>query len=139
MAGTASKNTRTRWFSVSIDFYCNPQIIDSGVLGEVAFIRLLALARDYVATAGVAGSVPLMRAKRELLDIAFAFNVSVDEVLAVLISNRLITVEADEVVIQDYSEWQTAREEREDSRARERAEKARQRDTAADFAITGKW
>lgn len=112
MSTTRGKDTPSRWMKVAVDYYRNPKIITVGVYGEVAFLRLLAIARERIEIADQDGEVPYALANRELRDIAEAWgDGTTDDLLAVLTKSRLISVKNDNILITDYSKWQTTREE----------------------------
>jgi hypothetical protein len=130
------KKTAARWARLAVDYYRDPKLIAVGPIGEVAFIRLLALAREVVENATIDGAIPALLAARELRDIGDLYtsihpDKTLDDLLAVLETEGLIQIDGRHVIVSGYQGWQTTRSEidamREENRARVAAFRARKK------------
>lgn len=121
--GATSKSTPQRWVKVAVDYYRNPKVITAGIHAEVAYIRLLAMARERVETSTRDGDVPWPLVNRELRDVADSAGSTVHELCEALESVGLVSLSDHAVTIDDYERWQTTRAEIENARetARTRA------------------
>jgi len=132
-----NKSVRTFWARLSTSYYRDEKILSVGPLGEVAFIRLLALSREYVETVEINGGIPEIVVYRELRDVGDEWvkindsKTGVKDILELLASKGLITFMEDLIVVRAYDKWQTSREEiqevREDTRVRQAERRQRQR------------
>jgi len=121
-----TKPTPQRWAKLAVDYYRNPKIIQSGPYAELAYIRLLAIARERIETSDKDGEVPLVLAERELRDICETMpeKPSVITLLTVLEANNLITLTDTTIMVDDYAKWQTTSKELEVTRATARTRAA---------------
>lgn len=122
------KNTPQRWVKVAVDYYRNPKIITVGIYAELAYLRLLAIARERVETATCDGEIPKPLAIRELSDIAHEAGTTCGDILNLLAENNLITIDGTTVTVDDYARWQTTRDEIETRREAARSRKAAARE-----------
>lgn len=111
-----NKKTTTHWARLSVGYYRDPKLIEVGVIGEVAFVRLLALARETVENAEESGTVSYVLAARELRDISDLYSQlnpgkKLDDLLAELVEVRLISRKGKVIMVEGYTSWQTTREE----------------------------
>lgn len=131
-----SKKTANRWARLSVGYHRDQKIINVGPIGEVAFLRLLILAREMVESVEIDGAVPYRLAKRELNDIIEVFETlnegqKFDDLLNILEKNKLIEVTEDNefIVVLGYEHWQTTKKEinelRKENRDRVAAYRAR--------------
>lgn len=112
MTSPRVKATPSRWVKVAVDYYRNPKIISVGIFGEVAFLRLLAIARERIEMSEKDGEVPLVLAQREIRDVAEAWGQGgVDDLLTLLVNHELITLDEETILIEGYGKWQTTRDE----------------------------
>jgi hypothetical protein len=128
------KRTTTRWARLSVGYHRDPKIIAVGPVGELAFLRLLALAREVVESVDQDGAVPYLLAVRELREVTDLYAITdpdrgIDDLLAVLADEGLIVQEGRNVIVRSYSTWQTTRGEidavRAETRDRVAAHRAR--------------
>ena len=136
MSSRTRKSTKTFWARLAVNYYRDAKILKVGPLGEVAFLRLLALARETVESSHVVGGVEKIVALRELIDLNEIWIKLYGEtsdpgnaILERLASVGLIQIEGDDIIVSAYSEWQTTQEEIQDVReqSRERQEARRRR------------
>jgi len=103
------------WARLAVDYYRNPKILEVGPLAELAWIRLIALARETMPTSKVDGAVAEVLVLREIRDITDLHIASTttpaESLLDVLEAARLITRQDGLVIVNDYTEWQTSQEE----------------------------
>jgi hypothetical protein len=116
MPSRDTKKTSSRWARLAVGYYRDPKLIDAGPIAELAFIRLLALAREMVETANKNGEVPMSLALRELREVTDLFTSlnpgsGPDELMQILQDNRLIAVEDKAIVVLGYESWQTTKDE----------------------------
>lgn len=119
------KRTSTRWARLAVGYHRDPKIIEVGVLGEVAFIRLLALAREVVESQEVSGAIPYLLVARELREVTDVYTaqnpgLGLDDLLKELSDVGLITRDGRLVIVKGYEAWQTTKEEIETVRAENR-------------------
>ena len=111
------KSTPQLWMKVAVDYYRNPKVIEAGPLAELAYLRLIAIARERIETSPIDGAVPWPLVRRELRDI---LDVTSDETIEALLeplaSTELVELNDDNVVVLDYSRWLTTRDELESTR-----------------------
>lgn len=110
-----NKNTKNFWARLAVNYYRDEKILKVGPIAELAFIRLLALAREGVESSLIDGEVPLILARRELRDLV-DYSLSHNEgdleaILGLLENQGLIRREEDKVIIAKYTEWQTSKTE----------------------------
>jgi hypothetical protein len=128
------KNTPQLWMKIAVDYYRNPKIIEAGPIAELAYLRLIAIARERIEISEVDGAVPwplVRRELRDLLDVSTA--ATIEELLAPLATTQLIDLKDDTVIVLDYGRWQTTRSELESTRKNARD---RQQRRAAKVAST---
>jgi hypothetical protein len=111
-----TKKTTTRWARLSVGYYRDPKLIEVGPIGEVAFLRLLALARETVEDSEESGTVPYVLAARELREVSDLYKKvkrgkTLDDLLAELQSVGLISRKGKSILVEGYASWQTTREE----------------------------
>jgi hypothetical protein len=111
-----NKKTTTHWARLSVGYYRDPKLIEVGVLGELAFIRLLALARETVEKAEESGTVSYVLAARELREVSDLYSELnpgkvLDDLLAELVEVKLISRKGKTIMVSGYTSWQTTREE----------------------------
>lgn len=136
------KRTVGHWARLSVGYYRDPKLIEVGVLGEAAFLRLLALARENVERVDQSGTVSVISAKRELREVTELYSAlnpdkGFTELLASLEGVGLIRREGTNIIVARYQEWQTTREEIEavrESTRRRVAESRARRQAARDAA-----
>ena len=141
-----NKSVRTFWARLSTSYYRDEKILKVGPLGEVAFIRLLALARESVETVEVDGGVPEIVVYRELRDVGDLWTkingpeTGVKDILEVLKKNGLISFQGELIIVKSYNKWQTSKDEiqevRAETRARQQAHRERiraERDKEASY------
>jgi hypothetical protein len=121
-----TKKVRDRWARLSVSYHRDEKIIEAGPVGELAFIRLLALARESVEQVDVDGAVPRALARRELRDVQEIYTLihpgtTFDDLVEHLVSVGLLRVEGNTLIVSGYSKWQTTRGEIEEVRAATRA------------------
>lgn len=110
------KQTTDRWARLSVEYYQDTKLIEVGPIGELVFVRLMALARKLVETMDIDGAIPLVRGQRELRDV-FDFYLEIhpgktfDDMLAPLVEQNLIKVENKFIIVTSYADWQTTRAE----------------------------
>lgn len=129
------KRTSTHWARLSVGYHRDPKIIAVGPIGEVAFLRLLVLAREVVESVDQSGAVPYLLVARELREVTDLYasiepGKTLDDLLAVLADVDLIDVdEKKAVIVRRYDQWQTTRDEidaaRTENRDRVAAHRAR--------------
>lgn len=128
------KRTANRWARLSVGFHRDPKILAVGPLGELAFLRLLGLAREVVESVEVDGAVPYLLVARELREVTDLYTQlhpgkNLDDLLASLVEVGLIRREGTQVVVASYKAWQTTKEEidqvRTENRERVAAHRAR--------------
>jgi hypothetical protein len=118
-----NKTVRTFWARLSTGYYRDPKILNVGPLGEVAFIRLLALARESVETVKIDGAIPEIVVARELRDIVDMYKTiygqdkGLSDILSLLARYGLIHLNDDLVIVTAYNKWQTTSEEIQEVRA----------------------
>ena len=130
-----NKSVRTFWARLSTSYYRDEKILKVGPLGEVAFVRLLALSRESVETVEVDGAIPEIVVYRELRDVGDLWEqiegskTGVKDILELLEKNGLITLRDELIIVKSYNKWQTSRDEIEDVRetTRIRQQERRQR------------
>lgn len=138
-----SKKTTNRWARLSIGYHRDQKIINVGPIGEVAFLRLLILAREMVETVEIDGAVPYMLAKRELGDIVDVYrelnkDTNFDDLINLLVKNKLVEISEDKefIIVLGYDNWQTTKTEiselRRENRERVAAYRARNKDNNTD-------
>lgn len=141
MSSRVRKSTKTFWARLAVNYYRDAKILKVGPIGEVAFLRLLALARETVESSHVLGGVEKIVALRELIDLNEIWVKLYGEnsdpgnaILEKLASVGLIQIDGDNIIISAYSEWQTTQEEIQDVReqSRERQEARRRRHEVGD-------
>lgn len=115
------KKTSSRWARLSVGFYRDPKIIQVGVIGEAAFLRLLAMAREVVETATIDGEVPYLLAMRELREVTDLYqsinkDASPDALIDELVAVGLIRREESSLIVVGYESWQTTKNEIEELR-----------------------
>jgi hypothetical protein len=129
-----SKKVRNRWARLSVGYYRDPKVLEVGPVGELAFLRLLALARETVEDAAVDGAVPLVLAARELREVTDLYvrdnpGAGFTELIGALSDVGLVVLEGKSVIVKGYAEWQTTRSEidtvREETRRRVADHRAR--------------
>lgn len=129
-----SKRVQGRWARLAVGYHRDPKVIEVGPIGELAFIRLLALAREVIENAEVDGAVPKMLAARELREVTDLYasvepGKTFDDLIELLAEVGLVTYEGKFIVVQGYGDWQTTRSEidaaREENRQRVAAFRAR--------------
>lgn len=134
MSNKDVKKVNVRWARLAVDFYRNPKVIAVGLLGELAFVRLMAMAREVVENVDIDGAIPKLLVARELRDVADMYSTvnpgqTLDDLLTLLEDEGLIHSEGRYIVISSYHEWQTTRGEidalREENRQRVAAYRAR--------------
>jgi len=108
------KKTASRWARLAVGYYRDPKIISCGPIAELAFIRLLAMAREVVETAPRDGAVPYLLAMRELREVTDLYcsiypKKKPNDLLDELVKAGLITRDEDEVVVVGYESWQTTK------------------------------
>lgn len=129
-----NKSVRTFWARLSTSYYRDPKVLKIGPLGEVAFIRLLALARESVETVEVDGGIPEIVVYRELRDIADLWtkingpDTGMKDILELLAKYDLITFQEELIIVKSYNKWQTSKEEITEVRAETRARQQARRD-----------
>lgn len=129
-----NKSVRTFWARLSTSYYRDPKVLKIGPLGEVAFIRLLALARESVETVEVDGGIPEIVVYRELRDIADLWTqihgtaTGLKDILELLAKYDLITFQEELIIVRSYNKWQTSKEEITEVRAETRARQQARRD-----------
>lgn len=111
-----TKKTSTRWARLSVGYYRDPKLIEVGPVGEAAFIRLLALARETVEDAEESGTVPYILAERELREVIDLYRKvkrgkTFTDLLNELAAVGLITRKGKNILVDGYASWQTTREE----------------------------
>ncbi len=117
-----TKKTTTRWARLSVGYYRDPKLLEVGPVGEIAFIRLLALARETVEDSEESGSVPYVLAARELREVSELYSKihrgkkNLDDLLAELAAVKLISRKGKAIIVEGYASWQTTREEIDDIR-----------------------
>lgn len=122
MARENNKKTSTRWARLSVGYYRDPKLLEVGPIGEIAFIRLLALAREIVENSEESGSVPYVLAARELREVGDLYSKmhrgkkGFDDLLDELASVKLISRKGKAIIVEGYASWQTTREEIDDIR-----------------------
>jgi hypothetical protein len=119
------KRTSVRWARLAVGYHRDPKIIEVGVLGEIAFIRLLALAREVVESQEVSGGIPYLLVARELREVSDLYTehnpgLGLDDILKELSDVGLISREGRLVIVNGYEAWQTTKEEIETVRAENR-------------------
>lgn len=119
------KRTSTRWARLAVGYHRDPKIIEVGVIGEVAFVRLLSLAREVVESQEISGAIPYLLAARELREVTDTYTSmnpgkGLDDLLKELSDVGLITREDRLVIVKGYETWQTTKEEIEAVRAENR-------------------
>lgn len=119
------KRTSTRWARLAVGYHRDPKIIEVGVLGEVAFVRLLALAREVVESQEVSGAIPYLLVARELREVSDVYSaqnpgLGLDDLLKELADVGLIVRVDRLVIVKGYEAWQTTKEEIETVRAENR-------------------
>lgn len=128
------KRTATRWARLAVGYFRDPKILAVGPVGELAFIRLLALAREVVESVDADGAVPKVLAKRELVEALELYSqlnpgLGFDDLMQELADVGLIKIEKKHVIVRSYGSWQTTRDEiahvRQDNRERVAAWRAR--------------
>jgi hypothetical protein len=128
------KRTSNRWARLSIGYHRDTKIIEVGPIGEVAFIRLLALAREVIEQVDVDGAIPKLLAARELREVTDLYTElnpgkKFDDLIEMLSDVGLIHVDGNMIIVSGYGEWQTTRSEidaaREENRLRVAAHRAR--------------
>jgi hypothetical protein len=128
------KRTTTRWARLSVGYYRDPKLIEVGPIGEAAFLRLLALAREVVETVEIDGAVSYVLAGRELREITDLYTTvnpgkAFDDLLEELSDVGLVHRDGKFIILTNYGEWQTTRSEidaaREENRNRVAAYRAR--------------
>lgn len=116
MPNRDTKRTSSRWARLAVGYYRDPKLIEAGPIAELAFIRLLALAREMVETANRNGEVPLSLALRELREVTDVF-VSLNpektssDLIDILVEHNLIALEDKSLVVLGYESWQTTKDE----------------------------
>lgn len=131
-----NKRTTNRWARLSVGYHRDQKIINVGPIGEVAFLRLLILAREVVESVEQDGAVPYMLAKRELNDITEIYSElnsgkKFDDLLNLLVKNKLVEISEDKdfIIVLGYEHWQTTKNEidevRRENRERVAAYRAR--------------
>lgn len=141
------KNTKTYWARLAVDYYRDAKILRVGPVGEVAFVRLICLAREKVETSKVAGGMEKIEALRELYDLYDLYDLwrktdpsvpanregqsTGDAILERLASEGLITLTEDQLMLVSYDVWQTTSDEiktvREDNAQRQQAARDRKK------------
>lgn len=133
MSATASKKTRDRWARLSVGYFRDPALITAGPVAEIAFVRLLAMAREQVESAEISGAVPRVLAVRELRDVVDVWDMvnpetrGFDQMITALIDQGLVHLDGTAIVVTNYGQWQTTREEIEESRSDARSRQASSR------------
>ncbi len=126
------KKTTSRWARLSVGYYRDPKVIACGPIAELAFIRLLALAREVVESADKDGAVPYLLAARELREVTdlYAAQVergTIDDLLEELETCGLIKREDTDIIVVGYEAWQTTKNEIEEFREANRKRVAQYR------------
>lgn len=108
------KKTASRWARLAVGFYRDPKIIACGPIAELAFLRLLAMAREVVETAPRDGAVPYLLAMRELREVTDLYcqvnpKKKPEHLLDELVAVGLITKSSEEIVVIGYEAWQTTK------------------------------
>jgi hypothetical protein len=110
-----TKTTSSLWSRLAVGYYRDPKVISVGPWGELAWIRLLSLARENVESSLVDGSVVEIQGLRELRDITDLYtqctNLTASDLLDELVEAELITREDGLLIVSDYERWQTTRKE----------------------------
>lgn len=125
MARENNKKTSNRWARLSVGYYRDPKLLEVGPVGEIAFIRLLAIAREIVENSEESGTVPYVLAARELREVADLYaqinsGKGLDDLLTELESVKLISRRGKIIFVEGYASWQTTREEIDDIRTANR-------------------
>jgi len=136
------KRTRTHWARLSVDYYRDPKIIAVGPIGELAYLRLLVLARELVESSDVDGAVPILVATRELREVTDLWakdnGGDFDSLIARLVKVGLVSEEEDELIVEGYRDWQTTRDEIEqnrlDARSRQQSSRGKRKEEDQDTA-----
>ncbi len=115
------KQTTDRWARLSVEYYQDTKLIEVGPIGELVFVRLMALARKLVETMEIDGAIPLVRGQRELRDVfdfygEFNPGKTFMDMLAPLVEQDLIKIENKFIIVTSYADWQTTRAEIEAAR-----------------------
>lgn len=109
------KNLTSHWARLAVDYYRNPKILEAGPIGELAWLRLLAIARENIATATQDGAVAEILALRELRDITDLYTKvsgkKDTDLFDELVVCGLIRREDGNIIIEDFTLWQTSKEE----------------------------
>lgn len=110
------KRTAARWARLSVGYYRDPKILDVGPVCELAFLRLLVLARESVESVKIDGAVPMSLAKRELREVTDLYaqvnpGATFTDLISELQGVGLIDVDAKNIIVSGYSSWQTTRDE----------------------------
>lgn len=141
MPSRDTKKTSSRWARLAVGYYRDPKLIDAGPIAELAFIRLLALAREMVETADRNGEVPMSLALRELREVTDLYTTlnptqGSEDLIRTLEANNLISVEDKSIVVLGYGSWQTTKDEinelRESNRRRVAQHRAKKNQTDDD-------
>ena len=147
------KNTKTFWARLAVDYYRDAKILRVGPVGEVAFVRLICLAREKVETSKVPGGMERIEAIRELYDLYSIYDLwrkanpiapanredqsTGDAILELLVSEGLITLTDDQVMLVSYDVWQTTSDEiktvREESAQRQREARERKKRLESEY------
>lgn len=111
-----TKKTSTRWARLSVGYYRDPKLIEVGPIGEAAFLRLLALARETVENSEESGTVSYLLAARELREVADLYKKvkrgkTFDDLISELEAVGLVSRKGKTIFVEGYASWQTTREE----------------------------
>lgn len=109
------KVTTSRWARLAVDYYRNPKILEAGPIGELTWLRLIAIARENIASAPQDGAIVEILVSREIRDITDLYTQvtgkDANSLLDHLVECGLIRREDGIVIIEGFTEWQTTKEE----------------------------
>lgn len=111
----ASKTLTSRWARLAVDYYRNTKLLTVGPIAELAYVRLICLARETMETTTRDGAINILLASREIRDVVDIWNsvhgTGTNELLNALCDAGLVRIDGDELIIEDYDTWQTTKEE----------------------------
>lgn len=130
--GKDIKKVSNRWARLSVGYYRDPKVIACGPIPELAFLRLLVIAREVVETTDQDGAVPYLLAVRELREVTDLYSSvnnggTVDDLLNELVKCGLIEIDDTAIVVSGYEAWQTTKTEIEEFREANRKRVAQYR------------
>lgn len=108
------KTTSSLWARLAVNYYRDPAIIEVGPVAELAYVRLIALARENIMN-HEDGQVSEVLARRELMEVFDLYDITraqdAPDLFQILDDAALITRDNGIVNVVKYADWQTTQTE----------------------------